>query len=171
MWSQRAHNHANINIPAFSFSFSFFLFWGLQVSSSYSIWGWFLKGWFERGILWRAKLRLKCIEDFNLEHCPWPLCCKISYWSKRPRLVQVHSILEGEGLRVQKRFSWVKSLHGFLRGRPMTMLHGLPGFATCPPPRDWRPVSIALLDLLLCEKATTKKQWVPTLVATNGPCL
>ena len=42
------------------------LCWGLQVTSSFSIWGWVLKGCFEIGILWRAKSRLKGIEDFNL---------------------------------------------------------------------------------------------------------
>ena len=42
------------------------LYWGLQVTSSFSIWGCVLKGCFERGIFWRAKLRLKGIEDFNL---------------------------------------------------------------------------------------------------------
>ena len=46
--------------------------WGLQVMSSFSIWGCVLKGYFERGIFWRAKLHLKGIEDFNLEHC-YPL--------------------------------------------------------------------------------------------------
>jgi hypothetical protein len=45
------------------------LHWGLQVTtSSCSIWGCILKGCFERGIFGRAKLRLKGIEDFNLEH-------------------------------------------------------------------------------------------------------
>jgi hypothetical protein len=44
------------------------LFWGLQVMSSFAIWGCVLKGCFERGIFWRAKSRLKGIEDFNLEH-------------------------------------------------------------------------------------------------------
>ena len=44
------------------------LYWGLQVTSSFSIWGRVLKGCFERGIFWRAKSRLKGIEDFNLEH-------------------------------------------------------------------------------------------------------
>ena len=29
-------------------------YWGLQVMSSFSIWGRFLKGYFERGIFWRA---------------------------------------------------------------------------------------------------------------------
>ena len=36
---------------------------------SLSSWGCVLKGYFERGILERAKLHLKGIEDFNLEHC------------------------------------------------------------------------------------------------------
>jgi hypothetical protein len=45
------------------------LYWGLQVTSSFSIWGCILKGCFERGTFWRAKLQLKGIEDFNLEHC------------------------------------------------------------------------------------------------------
>jgi hypothetical protein len=46
------------------------LYWGLQVTSSFSNWGCILKGCFEGGIIWRAKSRLKGIEDFNLEHCP-----------------------------------------------------------------------------------------------------
>ena len=44
------------------------LHWGLQVTSSFSIWGCVLKGCFERGILWRAKSRSKGVEDFDLEH-------------------------------------------------------------------------------------------------------
>jgi hypothetical protein len=44
------------------------IYWGLHVTSSFSIWGCILKGCFERGIFWRAKSRLKGIEDFNLEH-------------------------------------------------------------------------------------------------------
>ena len=44
------------------------LYWGLQVTSSFSIWGFVLKGYFERGIFWRSKSCLKGIEDFNLEH-------------------------------------------------------------------------------------------------------
>ena len=43
-------------------------YWGLQVTSSFSIWGCIMKGCFERGIFWRAKSWLKGIEDFNLEH-------------------------------------------------------------------------------------------------------
>ena len=40
--------------------------------SSFSIRGCVLKGCFEKGrIFWRAKSRLKGIEDFNLEHCPF----------------------------------------------------------------------------------------------------
>jgi hypothetical protein len=45
------------------------LYRGLQGTSPYSIWGCALKGCFKRGIFWRAKSRLKGIEDFNLEHC------------------------------------------------------------------------------------------------------
>ena len=41
------------------------LYWGLQVMFAFSV----LKGCLERGIFWRAKSRLKSIEDFNLEHC------------------------------------------------------------------------------------------------------
>ena len=44
------------------------LYWGLQVTSLFSILGCILKVSFEGGILWRAKLRLKGIEGFNLEH-------------------------------------------------------------------------------------------------------
>ena len=47
------------------------LYWGLQVTSSFSIWACILKGCFKRGIFWRAKLRLKGIEDLNLEHWWW----------------------------------------------------------------------------------------------------
>jgi hypothetical protein len=43
--------------------------WGLQVTSSFLIWGCIMKGCFEKGIFWRAKTCLKGIEDFNLEHC------------------------------------------------------------------------------------------------------
>ena len=45
------------------------LYWGLQMKSSFSIWGCILKGCFERGIFWRAKLRLKGIEDWI--HLKW----------------------------------------------------------------------------------------------------
>ena len=38
------------------------LYWGLQMTSSFSIWGCILKGCFERDIFWRAELRLKDIE-------------------------------------------------------------------------------------------------------------
>jgi hypothetical protein len=38
------------------------------VTSSFSIWGCISKGCLERGIFCRAKVRLKGIEDFNLEH-------------------------------------------------------------------------------------------------------
>jgi hypothetical protein len=44
------------------------LFRGLQVTFSFSFWGCVLEGCFERCIFWRAKSRLKGIEDFNLEH-------------------------------------------------------------------------------------------------------
>ena len=44
------------------------LYWGLQVPSSFSIWGCILKDCFERCIFWRAISCLKGIEDFNLEH-------------------------------------------------------------------------------------------------------
>ena len=50
------------------------LYEGLQVTSSFSIWGCVLKGCFERGIFWRPNSsRLKGIEDFNLEQQvrPW----------------------------------------------------------------------------------------------------
>ena len=49
------------------------LYWGLQVTSSFSIWGCVFKGCFERGIFWRAKSCLKGNEDFNLEHWYSPL--------------------------------------------------------------------------------------------------
>ena len=38
------------------------------MTSSFSNWGCVLKGCYEIGIFWRAKWRLKGIEDFNLEH-------------------------------------------------------------------------------------------------------
>ena len=41
------------------------LYWGLQVTSSFSIWGCISKGCFERGIIWRA---IKP-EGFDLEYC------------------------------------------------------------------------------------------------------
>ena len=44
-------------------------YWGLQMTSSFPIWGCIMKGCIERGIFWRAKSRLKGIEDFNIEHC------------------------------------------------------------------------------------------------------
>ena len=44
------------------------LYWGLQVTSSFSIWGCDLECCFERGIFWRTTSHLKGIEDFNLEH-------------------------------------------------------------------------------------------------------
>ena len=44
------------------------LYWALQVTSSISIWGCVLKGCFKSGIFWKAKMRLKGIEDFDLEH-------------------------------------------------------------------------------------------------------
>jgi hypothetical protein len=44
------------------------LYWGLQVTSSFSIWGRVLKGCFERGVFWRSKSCLKGIGHFNLEH-------------------------------------------------------------------------------------------------------
>ena len=34
----------------------------------FAIWGCVWKGYFKRGIIWRAKSHLKGIEDFNLEH-------------------------------------------------------------------------------------------------------
>ena len=48
------------------------LYRGLQVMSSFSIWGCIVKGCFEIGIFWRAKLHLKGIEDVNLEHWNQP---------------------------------------------------------------------------------------------------
>ena len=44
-------------------------YWGLQVTSSFSIRGCILKGCFERGIFCLTNSCLKGIEDFNLEHC------------------------------------------------------------------------------------------------------
>ena len=49
--------------------------WGLQMTSSLSIWGCVLKGGYEEGIIWRAKLCLKGVEDFNLEHCTHTYWC------------------------------------------------------------------------------------------------
>jgi hypothetical protein len=42
------------------------LYWELQVTTSFSIWGCVMKGIFGIGIFWRAKSHLKGIEDFNL---------------------------------------------------------------------------------------------------------
>ena len=42
---------------------------GLQVMSTFSIWGCIFKGCFERGMFWRAKPHLKRIEDFHLKDC------------------------------------------------------------------------------------------------------
>jgi hypothetical protein len=42
-------------------------YWGLQVTTSFLIWGCVLKGYFKRAIFGRAKLHLKGIENFNLE--------------------------------------------------------------------------------------------------------
>ena len=59
-------------------------YWGLQVTFSFSIWGCVLKGRFERGVIWRAKSRLKGIEDFNLEHCLWGKVCSVkSGWGNK----------------------------------------------------------------------------------------
>ena len=44
------------------------LYWGPQVTSSFSIWVCVLKGCYETCIFWRVESRLKSIEDFNLEH-------------------------------------------------------------------------------------------------------
>ena len=55
------------------------LYWGLQVMSSFSIWGCVLKGCFERGIFWRPKSRLKGIEDFIFEHCNQACICICIY--------------------------------------------------------------------------------------------
>ena len=45
------------------------LYWGLQVLSSFSSWDCVLKSYFERGVFWRAKSRLKALKTFNLGHC------------------------------------------------------------------------------------------------------
>ena len=42
------------------------LYWELQVTSSFSTWGCVLKGCFARDMFWRAESRLKGIEDFDL---------------------------------------------------------------------------------------------------------
>ena len=60
----------NDNAPHLLVLVTSILYWGLQATSSFSIWGCVLKGCFERGLFWRATSRLKGIEDFNLEHCP-----------------------------------------------------------------------------------------------------
>ena len=59
------------------------LYWGLQVTSSFSIWGCTVKGCFEVGVFWRAKSRLQDFEDFNLEHCQCSkgLSFAVLYWS------------------------------------------------------------------------------------------
>jgi len=58
------------------------LYWGLQGTSSFSIWDCVLKGCFERGIFRRAKSHLKGIEDFNLEHwCPLAAPVNRTWWA------------------------------------------------------------------------------------------
>jgi hypothetical protein len=44
------------------------VYWGLQVTSLFSIWCYVLKGYFERSIFWRAKSCLNGIEEFSCEH-------------------------------------------------------------------------------------------------------
>jgi hypothetical protein len=44
------------------------LYWGLQLTYSFSIWGCISKGYFEKVYFKKAKFHLKGIEDFNLEH-------------------------------------------------------------------------------------------------------
>ena len=61
------------------------LHWGLQVTSSFFIWGCVLKGCFERGIFWRATCVSRGIEDFHLEGCPsqpkWSWIDGVFKWS------------------------------------------------------------------------------------------
>ena len=97
------------------------LYWGLQVMSSFSIWGCVLKGFFEIDIIWRAKSRLKGIEGFNLEHCTYLDChlhasgattdhnCENTningqYWSPH-----MSFILKGSQISVLRLKSWFKS--------------------------------------------------------------
>ena len=90
------------------------LYRGLQVTSSYSIWGCTLKGCFKRGIFWRAKSHLKGIEDFNLEHYtshtkPRPVTNPLQALSlvEKVEPVQVRFTLhlrEQRSMRVQNRW-------------------------------------------------------------------
>ena len=92
------------------------LYWGLQVTSSFSIRGCVLKGCFEKIIFWRTKLCLKGIEDFNLEHCcqpqlnlamifslqrPWSM---FKTWSPHMRF-----ILKGSQILALQLKGWFKS--------------------------------------------------------------
>ena len=54
---------------------------------------------------------------------------------ERAATVQVHFTLGGEGLKAQRKSSWMKSLHGVLHGRLWIRFHGLPELASGPPPR------------------------------------
>jgi hypothetical protein len=53
-----------------------------------------------------------------------------------PSSLHTRSSLGGEGLKAQKKSSWVKSLHGVLHDGLWIRVHGLPEFALGPPPRD-----------------------------------
>ena len=113
------------------------LCWGLQVTSSFSNWGCVLKGGFERGIFWRAKLRLKGIEDFKLEQ--WSQgSLHIRAWGPLNPWCTNYVIGREAGdspsslytilwrLEEPKKVWWMKNLHDALyHGRKWTMLHGL----------------------------------------------
>jgi hypothetical protein len=71
------------------------LYWGLQGTSSFSIWDCVLKGCFERSIFWRAKLYFKGIEDsWTLHAIPW--CCRDLFvliairWREVPKPRELH---------------------------------------------------------------------------------
>ena len=82
------------------------LYWGLQVTSSFSIWGCVMKGCFERGIIfWRAKSRLKGIEDFSLEHWFSLYMHLHTYW------LLLWTFFRQDGIELRSHRSSASSLH------------------------------------------------------------
>ena len=67
------------------------------------------------------------------DHC---ILIKDSRWLKRAETVLVHFIVDGsEGLRTQRKLSWMKSLHGFLHVELWIVFHGLWEIVLGPLPR------------------------------------
>jgi hypothetical protein len=90
------------------------LYWGLRVTSSFSNWACILKGCFERGIFWRAKSRMKGIEDFNLEHyfIHLDLCNK----NEKREVMAALEMSKASGYPITSRLSKWRAL-------PTTLLH------------------------------------------------